>query len=117
MEIGSGDVILSVTASPLDYEFFYQPTKGPAKKLGTALTCDLSSEKAGGFTGVFMGLYATGNGQKSTRPADFDWFEYRPAENNSPVNSKPNERFVAVFAAGIAARLPAATCGRTSGPA
>jgi alpha-N-arabinofuranosidase len=79
-EIGSGDVILSVTAAPLDYEFFWEPAKGPAKKLGTALTCDLSSEKVGGFTGVFMGLYATGNGQKSTRPADFDWFEYRPAE-------------------------------------
>jgi xylan 1,4-beta-xylosidase len=79
-EIGSGDVILSVTAAPLDYEFFCEPAKGPAKKLGTALTCDLSSEKVGGFTGVFMGLYATGNGQKSTRPADFDWFEYRPAE-------------------------------------
>ena len=79
-EIGSGDVILSVAASPLDYEFSCAPAKGPAKKLGTALTCDLSSEKAGGFTGVFMGLYATGNGQKSTRPADFDWFEYRPAE-------------------------------------
>jgi len=29
---------------------------------------------------VFVGLYATGNGQKSTGPADFDWFEYRPAE-------------------------------------
>ena len=79
-EIGSGDVILSVVASPLVYEFSCALAKGPAKKLGTALTCDLSSEKVGGFTGVFLGLYATGNGQKSTRPADFDWFEYRPAE-------------------------------------
>jgi alpha-N-arabinofuranosidase len=79
-EIVSGDVILSVAASPLAYEFSCSPAKGPAKKLGTALTRDLSSEKIGGFTGVFMGLYATGNGQKSACPADFDWFEYRPAE-------------------------------------
>lgn len=79
-EIGSGDVILSVAASPLDYEFSCSPAKGPAKKLGTALTRDLSSEKVGGFTGVFIGLYATGNGHKSARPADFDWFEYRPVE-------------------------------------
>ena len=79
-EIGAGDVVLSVIASPLAYEFFYQPAKGPAKKLGPALTHDLSSEKVGGFTGVFVGLYATGNGQKSARPADFDWFEYRPVE-------------------------------------
>jgi alpha-N-arabinofuranosidase len=40
----------------------------------------LSTEKIGGFTGVYVGLYATGYGQKSSRPADFDWFEYRPVE-------------------------------------
>jgi alpha-N-arabinofuranosidase len=79
-EIGAGDVVLSVDAAPLAYEFSCQPAKGSAKKLGTALTRDFSSEKIGGFTGVFMGLYATGNGQKSTRPADFDWFEYRLME-------------------------------------
>jgi alpha-N-arabinofuranosidase len=79
-EIGAGDVILSVVASPLAYEFFCQPAKGPAQRLGTALTCDLSSEKIGGFTGVYIGLYAAGNGRKSTRPADFDWFEYCPVE-------------------------------------
>jgi len=28
------------------------------------------------FTGVFFGLYATGNGRQSAAPADFDWFEY-----------------------------------------
>ena len=71
-----------MTASPLAYEFLCQLEKGPAKKLGAALTCDLSSEKAGGFTGVFIGLYATGNGQKSTRPADFDWFEYVGLDEN-----------------------------------
>ena len=30
------------------------------------------------FTGVFIGLFATGNGQHRTAPADFDWFEYQP---------------------------------------
>jgi alpha-N-arabinofuranosidase len=48
-EIGSGDVVLSVAASPLAYEFSCSPAKGPAKKLGTALTRDLSSENIGGF--------------------------------------------------------------------
>ncbi len=76
-ETGPGDIVLSVEASPLAYDFFCQQQKEPVKRLGTALTRDLSSEKIGGFTGVFIGLYATGNGQKSTRPADFDWFEYR----------------------------------------
>jgi len=76
-DIGKGDVTLSVRASSLSYEFSFQEQSGRTRGLGTATTGDLSSEKIGGFTGVFIGLYATGNGQKSTRPADFDWFEYR----------------------------------------
>jgi alpha-N-arabinofuranosidase len=31
---------------------------------------------AGGFTGVYFGLYATGNGQPSAAEAHFDWFDY-----------------------------------------
>jgi alpha-N-arabinofuranosidase len=38
----------------------------------------LSSEVAGGFTGVYAGLYATGNGQPASTPAHFDWFDYEP---------------------------------------
>jgi xylan 1,4-beta-xylosidase len=38
----------------------------------------LSSETIGGFTGLYVGLYATGNGKVSTAPADYDWFEYLP---------------------------------------
>ena len=37
----------------------------------------LSTEVASGFTGVVMGMYAAGNGQACTNPADFDWFEYK----------------------------------------
>lgn len=35
---------------------------------------------AGGFTGVCIGMYATGNGQQSTSPAFFDWFNYEPKQ-------------------------------------
>ena len=78
--IGKGPITLLVEAEPLSYKFSAIDGKGPPKELGTALTRDLSSEKIGGFTGVFIGLYATGNGQKSTTPADFDWFEYKVSE-------------------------------------
>ena len=37
-----------------------------------------STEVAGGFTGVMMGLYATGNGRDVATPADFAWFDDRP---------------------------------------
>ena len=30
------------------------------------------------FTGVYLGMYATGLGRRSSVPADFDWFEYAP---------------------------------------
>src|ERR1035441_2618104 len=30
----------------------------------------------GDFTGAYLGMYASGNGQSSASVADFDWFEY-----------------------------------------
>jgi xylan 1,4-beta-xylosidase len=81
----TGAITLSVKAAPLRYEFFYQSADGAETSLGTALTRDLSTEvmnsqKDAGFnfTGVYIGLFATGNGQRSTVPADFDWFEFQP---------------------------------------
>jgi xylan 1,4-beta-xylosidase len=80
-DIQPGPVVLSVKASPLSYEFFCESPAGAKESLGTALTRDLSVEAIGFadgmcFTGAYFGMYATGNGQKSTKPADFDWFEY-----------------------------------------
>jgi xylan 1,4-beta-xylosidase len=75
-DVSTGDVVLSVTAKPLEYEFFVRPADGEPIRLGSAPTEDLSSEKIGGFTGVYIGMYATGNGQASDAPADFDWFDY-----------------------------------------
>ena len=84
-EIQDGPVVLTVKAAPLSYEFFCQSKDGKPVSLGTALTKDLSVEAIGFdygmcFTGVYFGMYATGNGEKCTGPADFNWFEYRPAE-------------------------------------
>ena len=83
VEVGPGPVILSIKASPLSYEFSCESADGAREVLGTALTKDLSVETIGFdhgmcFTGVYLGMYATGNGQKCTTPADFDWFEYHP---------------------------------------
>jgi alpha-N-arabinofuranosidase len=72
----AGNVELSIAARPLEYEFFYQIDGGSPVSLGTAATKDLSSETIGGFTGVYFGMYATGNGQQANVPADFAWFDY-----------------------------------------
>lgn len=36
----------------------------------------LSTEKAGGFVGNCIGMYATGNGKESNQYAEYGWFEY-----------------------------------------
>lgn len=36
----------------------------------------LSTDKAGGFIGTYIGLFASGNGCNSSNYADFDYFEY-----------------------------------------
>jgi xylan 1,4-beta-xylosidase len=81
VDVQPGPVILSIKASPLSYEFSFQSSTGAREILGTAPTKGLSVEKIGFdrgmcFTGVYFGMYATGNGRRCTSPADFDWFEY-----------------------------------------
>lgn len=75
-DIPDGPVILTIKASPLVYELTCQASDGTRINLGNALTGDVSSEKVSGFTGVYMGMYASGNGTKSKSNADFDWYEY-----------------------------------------
>ena len=48
--------------------------------LGHAPTAPLSSEAAGGFTGVYFAMFATTIDGIPMPPADFDWFEYAPIE-------------------------------------
>lgn len=59
-------------------EFSFQCSQGSDKpsELARVMARYLSSETVGGFTGVYVGLYATGNGKVSTSKADYDWFEY-----------------------------------------
>lgn len=75
-EIPDGDIILRISATDLQYKFWVQQDGKAAELIGTALTKDLSTELIGGFTGTFIGLYASGNGTQNVNPADFDWFDY-----------------------------------------
>lgn len=91
--IGSLSAIVArkpVSADPLEigiqatrniYKFTFQEKNAVSETLATGETRYLSTEVAGGFTGVFLGMYATGNGQETITPAYFDWFEYQPQEN------------------------------------
>jgi alpha-N-arabinofuranosidase len=74
--IPDGDIILSITATDLEYKFWAYKEGKVAELVGTATTKDISNEKVGGFTGAFIGMYASGNGKANVSPAYFDWFDF-----------------------------------------
>ena len=75
-EIPDGDIVLRISSTDLEYQFWMQKEGQKAVLVGKAATKDLSTEVVGGFTGNFIGMYASGNGSKNTNPADFDRFDY-----------------------------------------
>jgi xylan 1,4-beta-xylosidase len=81
--LGDGVVTLEVVADETSYTFNVAVGKARSQPLGALPARALSAEEIGKhgrnhFTGVMIGLYATGNGRPSTTPADFDWFNYAP---------------------------------------
>lgn len=72
-----GRLILQFTAYPEKYEASYQAVEQPPVQIGWGETHLLSTEVAGGFTGVYAAMYATSESGQGT-PAYFDWFEYQP---------------------------------------
>jgi len=75
-EIPKGETIIRISATELEYKFWIQKEGKPAILVGSAETKDISTEKISGFTGAYIGMYASGNGKANTNPADFDWFDY-----------------------------------------
>jgi alpha-N-arabinofuranosidase len=75
-EIPDGEIILRISATDLEYQFWVQQEGKTAELIGTTLTKNMSTEVIGGFTGTFIGMYASGNGKNSTNPAYFDWFDF-----------------------------------------
>lgn len=77
MILPQGNITLQVTGDKRNYTFSYKHN-GVATKVGTLNTRFLGTEVSGGYNGVVIGLYATGNGKPSTANAYVDWFEYKP---------------------------------------
>lgn len=70
-----GPVKLAITCNRLFFSFSYAQGDEAFKEIEKVNSKFLSSETAGGFTGLYVGLYATGNGKPSRAMADYDWFE------------------------------------------
>jgi alpha-N-arabinofuranosidase len=80
-----GPTELEVSATASKYEFFVLAGKARTS-LGALDAKEISTEKIwrpghNYFTGAFVALFASGNGKRSTAPADFDWFDYAPGKS------------------------------------
>jgi xylan 1,4-beta-xylosidase len=82
----SGAIVLAIEAFADRYELSFSDERG-AQALGSAPTAPLSSESAGGFTGVYIGMFATTAQAGVMPPADFDWFEYAPLATESETGA------------------------------
>jgi len=71
-----GPVKLVIKGEPAAFTFLYSQGNDPLTEIQKADSHFLSSETIGGFTGLYVGLYATGNGKPFAAAADYGWFEY-----------------------------------------
>lgn len=76
-EVAAERLYLKIEAYSQDYSFYFAKEPEQWQTLGSNIDGRLlSREIAGGFTGAYIGLYATSRGQESPSFGDFDWFEY-----------------------------------------
>lgn len=75
-ELAAAPVELYLSSDREEYHFGYY-FKNEKVEIGKGLAKLLSTEVNWGFTGVFVGMYATGNGKKAETPANYRWFTYR----------------------------------------
>lgn len=75
--IDNSIVNIKLTGNREHYQLLYKTsTTGGYKLLLKPEINYLSVDVTGGFTGVYIGLYATGNGSECKYPAYFNYFEY-----------------------------------------
>ena len=76
IKLEPGPVELRIKGETMTYAFEYAQHGKNFREIEKIESRYLSTETVGGFTGLYVGLYATGNGKQSGTNADFDWFEY-----------------------------------------
>lgn len=71
-----GPVDLRIKGKRTTFTFSYAQDGAEFTDIETVDAKFLATETVGWFTGIYVGLYATGNGHASKAHADYDWFEY-----------------------------------------
>lgn len=80
IEINDSPVILFVEADKDTYSLGFSLDQERKFIIAKGETRYLSTEVGGAFTGVYFGMYTTGNGRHCVNPAYFDWFDYEHGE-------------------------------------
>src|SRR5450432_4213756 len=78
ISLGPGPAVLEIHADADVYRFGVR-AGGEFQEIGSGATRYLSKEIAGGFGGVYLALYATGNGARSATLAHCEWCSYEPS--------------------------------------
>lgn len=75
--ISGKSVHLRVSGDNKEYTFSYSIDGKTFTKLGAMDVRYLSTETAGGFTGIIIGMFGTSDSNNSKSYADFKYFEYK----------------------------------------
>lgn len=75
--VTKGELLMGVKANGQDLDFYISQNGTKQMLAQKADGRILSVVNTGGFTGVYIGVYASSKGAKSSNYADFDWFEYK----------------------------------------
>ncbi|MGM8361866.1 glycoside hydrolase family 43 protein [Flavobacterium sp. ARAG 55.4] len=72
------EVFLKIEGDNIRSTFSYGTSESNYKSIGDVQDLSIvSDEVAGGFSGLYVGLYATSNGMNSKNIARYGWFEYK----------------------------------------
>lgn len=76
------EIFIKCEARGLQLQFYIGESEKTLQPLGVKQDATvISQNKAGGFIGPYVGMYATSNGKPSAAKAAFDWFEYKEVKN------------------------------------
>jgi alpha-N-arabinofuranosidase len=87
--VPDGDLTLGLRGTPETYTFFVETSDGLRLESDALETRFMSAEFVGGFTGTFLGLFAS-SAPDSDAIASFDWFEYLPLESGDEGEANEN---------------------------
>ena len=71
----NGEIIFKVISQNNEYHYLYSLDNG--KSFTTFTTTAANLILCHGYTGTYLGVYATSNGNKTKEYTDFDWVSYK----------------------------------------